>query len=387
MKQFLSIAFIFLFSYQVYGQEKFETGYYIDNSGNKIEGFVENLDWRNNPEKITFKKNSNSSSQVIEIDQMRAFGITDICKFSRQQVAMDISSIKMDKLSTDRAPNLEEMTVMLRILIDGELTLYQHSTNTWKQFFLEKDDVILPLIYKKYRNYKKEIFENKGFHGQLWESFRCPSLTTEKLQELKYTKTSLTKFVKSYYVCNNMVIQFEPRKKKRNEFHLYAKLGARYADVFFRTTNSGRTTLFPEEINPRVGFDFEYMLPFRNGHWSLIAEPAYQFYKAETATDTINYQSIEMPIGFRYYYFFNQKSKVYVQPAMQLEYAITRDLKVNNRDFDLGSGFNVNLNIGYMYGPLTIEAKLGLQRQLLVNYLSTTAFYNHFTLTAGYRIF
>ena len=387
MKNVLLLLFIFLFSFRVYAQEKYELGYYIDNQGNKIEGYIENLDWRNNPEIITFKKNLSSSSQEIDIGQMSAFGIADICKFSRYRVYIDVSSTKVDNLSTESAPDLKEMTVMLRVLVSGELTLYQHRTNTWNQFYLKKNGNIQSLIYKKYRNYKKEIFENKGYQGQLWESFRCPDLTTAKLQKLKYTKASLTKFVKSYYACENMVIDFQPRKKKSNEFHLYAKLGARYADVFFKSGNSGKIAVFPEEINPRVGFDIEYVLPFRNGHWSLIAEPAYQVYKAETLTDTINYQSIEMPIGFRYYFFFNQRSRIYVQPAMQLEYAITKDLKVNNRDFDLGSGFNVNLNIGYMYRRFTLEAKLGLQRQLLVNYLSTTAFYNHFTMTAGYRLY
>ena len=38
-------------------QTKFEKGYFVDNSGQRTEVLIKNLDWKNNPTEFEFKKN------------------------------------------------------------------------------------------------------------------------------------------------------------------------------------------------------------------------------------------------------------------------------------------------------------------------------------------
>jgi hypothetical protein len=54
MKNLLLTALLFLFSFS-YAQITFEKGYFINNSGDRTECFIKNIDWRDNPTKFEYK--------------------------------------------------------------------------------------------------------------------------------------------------------------------------------------------------------------------------------------------------------------------------------------------------------------------------------------------
>lgn len=60
LKQFLFLI-IFSITSISNAQINFEAGYYINNSNTKIEGFIENIEWLDNPTEIKFKSNLESS--------------------------------------------------------------------------------------------------------------------------------------------------------------------------------------------------------------------------------------------------------------------------------------------------------------------------------------
>ena len=56
-------------------QITFEPAYYIDNDGNKIDGFIRNVEWKNNPDGFSFKSNLESDSREISIKEAKEFAI------------------------------------------------------------------------------------------------------------------------------------------------------------------------------------------------------------------------------------------------------------------------------------------------------------------------
>ncbi len=65
MKNLLLLVMLLSFSF-LNAQNNFEEGYYIDNSGNKINCLIKNLDWKNSPESIVVK-NNNGEEKLINI--------------------------------------------------------------------------------------------------------------------------------------------------------------------------------------------------------------------------------------------------------------------------------------------------------------------------------
>lgn len=72
--------------------------------------------------------------------------------------------------------------------------------------------------------------------------------------------------------------------------------------------------------NARFGIENELILPFNRNKWSILLQPTYQYFrdsvtiKSNVSTDdlySIDYQSIELQLGVRYYAFLNENSKLF----------------------------------------------------------------------------
>jgi hypothetical protein len=72
-----------------FGQIVYEKGYYIDNSNQKIECFIKNLDWNNNPTKFMYKLTENGEKNTLDIKLVKEFGIGDGLKYVRKKVQID----------------------------------------------------------------------------------------------------------------------------------------------------------------------------------------------------------------------------------------------------------------------------------------------------------
>lgn len=75
MRPILSTLFLFLFSFSLFAQVTYEKGYIIDNTGEKINCFIRNLDWSNNPVDIQYRLNENSETITANVSSIKAFMI------------------------------------------------------------------------------------------------------------------------------------------------------------------------------------------------------------------------------------------------------------------------------------------------------------------------
>lgn len=412
MRKILLILFILTFSF-TNAQIIFEKGYFIDNAGKKTECFIKNLDWRNNPITFEYKiNNQDTESLTGTISTIQEFGIDNISKYKRYKVNIEKSVDQISQMATDKNPIWKQETIYLKMLIEGDATLFFYTEgNAFKYFFETKNTPIEQLICIKYINTNAEngsmgaIYENNQFRQQLFNTLKCGSLSQSDFKNLNYDKSSLIKVFKKYNTCTNpdSANNFE-EKAKKNLFSASITPSFNYATVSVTDPDPGYdySTDFNKKMVFKIGAELEYTLPFNKNKWSIFINPAYQKYKDEkkysvyyafgsynNATAEVEYSSIEIPVGVRHYFFLNQNSKIFVNGALVFNY-IGNNAKINFDKGTLvlqsGSRNNFAFGVGYKFrNKFSIELRTNTPREIMGDYMRWSSKYNSTGLVLGYR--
>ncbi len=72
-KQLLLIALFTILCAESYSQIIFENGYFIDESNNKIECLIKNVDWKNNPTEFEYKFSQNDTVHKATFKTVKEF--------------------------------------------------------------------------------------------------------------------------------------------------------------------------------------------------------------------------------------------------------------------------------------------------------------------------
>ena len=105
IKQIILFALITISFFEAYSQEVFKKGYFINNSNQKIECLIKNIEFVNTPTKFKYKLSQNGTIQKATIQNVKEFGIYNVYKYIRAKTNIDKSSDKIDQLSSDVKPD------------------------------------------------------------------------------------------------------------------------------------------------------------------------------------------------------------------------------------------------------------------------------------------
>jgi hypothetical protein len=107
MKRYISIALILCAFTSLFAQTSFEKGSYIDNAGNRSEGFIKNLDWKDNPTSFEFSKTADGENSISKtIEQVQSFEVTSVSLYERHRVNIDRASQEINDLGYNRNPEM-----------------------------------------------------------------------------------------------------------------------------------------------------------------------------------------------------------------------------------------------------------------------------------------
>lgn len=401
-KNTLLFLLIFL-SITIYSQITFEKGYYIDNSGTKINCFIKNTDWKNTPTWFNYKLTKTGDSKKASINSIKEFSINNVSKFVRATVNIDRSSEITNNLSKYRKPIFNEETLFLKVLIHGKASLYQYIDKNLERFFYRLDDgKIEQLIYKSYLTENYKVGKNNRFKQQLWKNLKCSALKIGKIDKLSYEKKSLINVFKEYNTCKNENFISYEKTKINNPFNLTLRPGVNFSSLAIANRiASSRDTNFDDQLSVRFGVEVEYILPFNKNKWSIILEPTFQYYNSEKSTiesdeivSNVNYSSIEIPIGLRHYFFLNNDSRIFINASYIFDIGLTSDLTFKRADgtnygtdLELKSNTNLAFGVGYKIQKYSLEARFQTNRNLLHNYTYWNSDYKTFSVIFGYTIF
>ena len=394
MKKLLLALFTLILSVNSSAQINFEKGYFINNSGEKTECLIKNIDWKNNPTEFLYKLLENDTPKTATIEMVKEFGVNNISKYSRANVNIDRSSEMADKLSTNKSPVFNEEQLFLKTLVEGKANLYYYEDGNLTRFFVSNDSSkIEQLIFKSYIGEGITIHENNHFRQQLLNSLQCNTISKNDLKNINYKKKELTKLFVKYNKCSNSGFTEFEKKQERDKFNLNIRPGINFSSMSVYNTSSRRNFDFDSELSFRIGIEAEFILPFNKNKWALIVEPNYQYYKSEiefeTQTITADYHTIQIPFGLRHYFFLNNYSKIFLNSAIALDFSGDSKIERNDRTlYEIEKGNNMSFGVGYNHnGKYSLEFRYLPTREIIKNYGYVDSEYKRVSLIFGYNIF
>ncbi|AWM14901.1 porin family protein [Flavobacterium sp. NRK F10] len=412
MKKSILTAIASLITFLSFSQTKFLSGYYIDNTGEKVEGFIKNTDWRNNPSKIIFKTAPEASPKEVDIENLNEFEIYDNSRYIKYTVDIEKSSDKINLISNSPNPVYTKETALLKVLVSGEKSLYKYEKeNIVKFFYSNFNDKPKQLIYIQYHpsadtlkvlktqlnNVSSEsILTNNEYKKQLYEDVNC-NFERQYIQNVKYDAGSLIKYFEKYNSCKTA--DYTTFNNKTAKINIKPSLKLNYSNFNFESFNidTDKGVFFG------AGVEFEIVLPFNNNKFSFILDPNYNTIKQDATSryylspnvytekeGEIKLNYVNIPIGLRYYVFLNDNSKIFFTPSFDLNYAIGK----SNGYYAGGekiSGFtpktSFGLGVGYAYQKLFFEAKLQSKTVLFDYYSQDNNSLKNISLAIKYQLF
>lgn len=395
MKIPLTLLLILFFQFSLFSQDQFESGYFIDSLGTKTECYILNKDWKDNPSQFSYKIQLNEEAKIRSTRETSEFGVFNKFKFIRFNVLIDKSSDQIDHLSNTRKPEFVKEQLFLKVLVEGKSTLYSYKRINLTRYFYSSDTIkIEQLVYKIYRHDgETAILKNETFKYQLKFNLACSESTEQLAENIKYKKKDLIHFFSQINSCQNSTFQVFDLHQQKDYFNLNVRPGIQLAQLSVSNIyTSIYDTKFTSEISFRLGVETEFILPFNNDKWSIITEPAFQYYSSEVTNSTqkaiIDYQSIELPIGLRYYFHRHNDTKFFINSSIIFDFPINSIIIWESfPDLKLELSNNINLGVGYQpYRRFSFELRYGLKRNILSRYLNWESNYNSFSLIMSYTI-
>ena len=166
-----------------------------------------------------------------------------------------------------------------------------------------------------------------------------------------------------------------------------------------------RDTDFGDKFGFRFGIEAEFILPFNKNKWGIIIEPTYQYYKSEKEKASVNvsgghplimasYQSIEVPIGIRHYFYFNDKSKIFANISYVIDFDNNSSVEYKRPDGSIVNSLtikgsrNIALGMGYKFkDKYSLEMRYQTNRDILSDYAYWHSEYKTFSILFGYSLF
>ncbi len=405
-KQLLFLALLSFLSIESYSQIVFENGYFINESNQKTNCLIKNIDWKNNPTEFKYKSTQDAAIQKADIRTVKEFGINGVSKYIRALVKIDKSSDNINEMGSDRNPVFQEEELYLKVLVEGKasLLLYEHG-NLTRFFYKTNESKINQLVYKQYL-LNDNIAQNIYFRQQLYIGLKCQMITLKDVKSIKYNKRDLERIFIKFNECTNSNYINYGSKQKKDLFNLSFRLGLNSSSLTIQNPILNlRDTDFGYKFNFRFGIETEFILPYNKTKWSVILEPTYQYYESEISQETnnvsggtlvssVNYHSIELPVGLRHYFYLNDDSKIFANISYIFDFTGNSSIEFSRSDgsmfnkLEVISRRNLALGIGYKYKDrYGLEIRYLTNRDILGDYFYWNSSYRTFSIIFGYSLF
>jgi hypothetical protein len=404
-KQILFTITLLICSINSFSQIIFERGYFIDESNKKIECFIKNKDWLNNPTTFKYKLSENGILQEASINDVKEFSITNVAKYIRVKTKVDKSSEQLNHMSSTNKPIFVEKVLFLKVLVEGKASLYQYNNGNMTRFFYNlKDTKIEQLVYKKYLIGEK-IHTNEYFKQQLLVSLKCKNIKLKDIKYLPYRKNNLEKLFIRYNENTESKFNYYSSKNRKKLFHISIKSGLNICNLKLDNSLSPYKNIkSSNDIGFKFGVEGEFIFPFNKNKWAFIFEPTFQCINTKNESNSrvysgllvseLNYKSIELPVGLRHYFFLNNNSKLFINFLYVADYSINSKVKFSRKNedpfltLDVKSKNNLAMGIGYKFkDKYSIEMRYNTKRNILKDYVYWKSDFRSISITIGYTLF
>jgi hypothetical protein len=401
MKKKITMIILFI-GLNAISQNKFEKGYFITNNNEKVTCLID-VEFSTISNTLYYKKNDGEllRENINNLKEVK----TQHSYFKRHNVRIDERKI----LNNTKELILINKSLLLEVLINGEIELFIHQKSATNFFYKTKNSSLINLEYKKYISDKSKITDNNLFQKQLWNSFNCNNKTPSYFTNIKYSKKDLSLFFKEYLKCKNIkFVEFGSYQKKyafNDYFILRPLVGISNSSIRLKL----QETVDDLEINPSstsitYGAEIDFTLPVLREISLSISYLSEQKindkgeYKTKLGHNTTRnskyyYESSfsKIPIKLRYNYFINSNKILSFNAGVNFNslsgyYEYIRDVD----DFKfISSNFkesftSYNLGLGFKYEKYFFELNYSPHNTTLDNWEHKN---NNISILIGYDLF
>lgn len=318
MKNRLSLLLLVV-TFLTFAQNKFEPGYYIDNSGIKTECLILKKKWINSPDFITIKTNNNKTKE-INCNDVIEFSVANI-KFQKEQFKSEVSSIDSESLKYIYKKKF------LRVLLESDkysLYMLQNENYNNSSFYIKMlNDTIRELIYKKYESEenKTKVFP---FYKQQLLNLDNSTDSKQKLNRINYNTSELINYVKK---LSNSTPKIYLNK---DSIQLNLKIGF-YSYIknhsFYLDGNIDQQMEFSNQNMYGINTELEFIPAILKRNYGVFLEYGFDLSKYKDQTDVVR--------------------PIFINPDYHIEYSIKNKLRSNfglRRYIKINPNLNVNLS-------------------------------------------
>jgi hypothetical protein len=247
------------------------------------------------------------------------------------------------------------------------------------------------------------MLENDTYKQQLLNTLTCSNIRKVKFESLKYRRKDIESIFLLYNTCVQAeFISFVPPKKSK-WLHFSVRPGTSYQQISIQNSMvPSKNTDFKDEINVRLGLEFEFILPYNKNKWSVIFEPTYRSFTSDKAElnvqnnnkGSITYNSIELPVGLRHYFYLPNKTALFCNASYVFDLPINSEIiffdtnGVKADELEFGNRSNIFVGVGYKIPKnFSFEIRYSANRNILANYYNWKSAHSAITLIIGYKLF
>lgn len=323
MNKIFTFLLIFLCT-NLFAQNKFELGYYIDQSGNKFEGEISEISMNSFPSHFIIRKKGKEETVETNSATLIKYGIVVFEKKSFQydpSVRLDISNMPKQE-----AFQLVDKIAFAQLMVNGDIKLYKYTENGVSTFFYEiGNDKLITLKYKKYLENGNNINENKEFISQLKDIKTEKASSEGYFNALKYNDTDLINY---FTKLNGKSVKVDTKSKVF--FNIFAGYSISSMDIKFLqdipAENYLHVTFMPEIeyvlnnniVNPT---SFYFNVKYRR-----IKADYEEIYVRENWQHKVDYQSLLFSLGAKKYFLSSKDMKFYGKLGFALDMPIKDEI-------------------------------------------------------------
>ena len=392
MKNLILLAPLLFVATSLSAQVTFESGYFIKDNGELVECFIKNEGWRDNPVKFQYKLDEEGTIKTGILEEVKEFGILDQIKYIKHTVAIDVTPTGINKLTRDPRVFPNDETLFLKVLVEGDASLYLY-TRDGIDVFLYSTDVIATkqLVNKRYLVTATQATYNTAYTSELR---RNVSWYDNEFETPDYTQRSLVNYFTDYNTQAGS--SFKVYKEIREAHYRLSPI----VEIQIGSLSMVRDIQLGEDfasdvslLGYRVGLSFEYILPFKQNQWGILAEPTLHYLNKEDNSAenrfSVDLMRVELGLGARRYFYLNENTTIYANALYTLGREVSGSLVPGYGRFELtqrGIGGHYSLGVGAQLSRLNMEVRYHSGRDIATQYPTWKTEYSSVAVSLGVAI-
>lgn len=406
MKKIYTLVLVLVFTITAYSQNNYKKGYFLNAANQRVDCFILDLDWNNSPTIFKYKLTEEGEVKDMYVTSITEFELEGVSKWVKKTVQFDDALMDVKNLTDIRTPIFKEEKLLLRVLIQGKATLYKYRGRDSTKFFFSIDNgETQQLVFREYlQSDDRVVAKNNDYKQKLFISLKCEDFKLSRFENLNYKEEDLKKLFTDYNICKdtNFVNQFKETKK--DIFNLNIRPGFNYSSLSIDYFNNDykEDVDFDKVFEFRFGIEFEMILPINNNKWSIIIEPIFHKYQVTqqlpstspsvaSQSVTVDYTSIDLSLGARYYFFLNENSKIFTNISFAPVDFVSNNSSVdfeNATDLSIFTDMNFGFGLGYNYNnKYSFELRAISSKNILSDYYNLSSKYTPLSVIFGYTLF